>query len=272
MSPLCAKARSRLRYVVRLVRVRDWWDKLLHLAGAAFLLWNCSGRTGVDMRGFAAYMVGVLCLLMGGYTINDAADFPQETAFSHEKREQLPRRIHSLMVALAGLVTGILLLLAATSETLPRLIAFVTVLFGVEYSLLPIRFKERGVWGVIVGATTQKPALFLVFAAMLGAWNWLSAVLTVWLFCGGILGILGHQTLDYHNDLVAGVRTFVSRRGPRLALRLCVGCAAGIGMTVLAPLVFAPITEALPIVGVLAALSSVYAGKGLRAMQRILTS
>jgi len=258
-----------LRYVVRLVRVRDWWDKILYVAGAAFLLWNGSGRVGVDAHAFALYVAGVLCLLIGGYTINDVADFPQDTRVPREDIGPTPRRHHSLVVALAGLVVGMTLLLAATREPLPRAIAVVNLLIGVEYSLPPMRFKERGVWGVIVGAWTQKPGLFLVSAAMLGVWNWLCVLLTVWLFCGGALAMLGHQILDHRNDLAAGVRTFVTRRGPKLALRLCFVCACVIGMTVLAPFAFAPAAEALPMVGMLAALSSVYAGKGLRALRKL---
>lgn len=260
---------SLLRYSVRLSRLREWWEKLLHVAGSAFLLWVYSGRGGIDAWGFALYVGGVLCLLLGGYAINDTADFSKDRLSGRDDGGPIPLRKHSLIVALTALPAGILLLLAATSELLPRMIAAVTLLIGVEYSLRPLRFKERGIWGVITGAATQRPALFAIFAAMLGVWNWLGTVLAVWLFCGGMLGMLGHQILDCHNDRTCGVRTFVALHGPRSALRLCMAFAAAIGLTVIAPLAFVPAAEALPVVVLLASLSSVYVGKGLRAWGNI---
>ena len=255
-----------LRYSIRLVRIQEWWDKLLHLAGSAFLLWFYSGRIGLDMTGFMAYLAAVACLLMGGYTVNDAADFPQDTVAG---RENMPQRKHSFTVSLAALTTGLILICAITNEMLPRVITAVTILIGIEYSLPPMRFKTRGIWGLIIGSVTQKPAIFLIFVAIISVWNWLSAVLTVWLFCGGMLGMLGHQILDYHNDVTSGVRTFVVRHGPRLALMLSMVCATLIIMTIMAPLIFVPFSEALPVMSLLAAFSSVYLGKGLRSIRKI---
>jgi len=258
-----------LRYSVRLARFREWWEKLLHVAGSAFLLWVYSGRRGIDVCGFSLYVVGVLCLLLGGYAINDAADFSKDRLSGRDDGGLIPCRKHSLIVALMALLAGILLLFAATSELLPRMITIVTLLIGIEYSLRPLRFKERGVWGVITGAAMQRPALFVIFAAMLGVWNWLGTVLVVWLFCGGVLGMLGHQILDCQNDRTCGVHTFVTLHGSRLALRLCMVFAMAVALTVIAPLAFVPVAEALPAVVLLAALSSVYVGKGLRAGGRI---
>ena len=255
-----------LRYSIRLVRIQEWWDKLLHLAGSAFLLWFSTGSIGVDMAGFIAYVAAVICLLMGGYTINDAADLPQDTAAG---RENMPQRKHSVTVSIVTLAAGLILIYAITNAVLPRVIAAVTILIGIEYSLPPIRFKKRGIWGVIVGSVTQKPAIFMIFVAIINAWNWLSAVLMIWLFCGGMLGMVGHQILDYHNDLASGMRTFVVRHGPRLALMLSIVCALLIIMTIMAPLIFVPFTEALPVMCLLAALSSVYLGKGLRSLRKI---
>ena len=255
-----------LQYSIRLVRVQNWWDKLLHLAGSAFLLWIYSGRIRVDVIGFFVYLAAVVCLLMGGYTMNDAADLPQDTAVG---RRNMPQRMHSFIISLAALMTSLILICAITSEMLPGVITVATILIGVEYSLPPMRFKERGIWGVIVGSATQKPAIFLIFVTIICVWNWLSAVLTVWLFCGGMLGMLGHQILDYHNDLTSGVRTFVVRHGPRLAMLLSMVCATLIIMTIMAPLVFVPFTEALPVMCLLAAFSSVYVVKGLRSIRKI---
>ena len=255
-----------MRDWLRLSRVRGWWDNFLHLTGAAYLLWYHSARTGVDVYGFAAYLGGVLCLLIGGYTLNDITDFGQDTALSRDSKAS-PRPRHSLIIAVTALVVGAILMLVATRKALALGIVAATLLTGMAYSLRPIRFKERGVWGVILGAAPQKPALFLVFAAMLSAWNWLTAVLAVWLLCGSLLGVLGHQIIDYPDDLAVGVRTFTARHGTRLSFRLCVACAAVIGIMVLVPFAFVPVSQAVGIAGLLAGLSLVYVAKGVRAVR-----
>ncbi len=257
---------SGLQHSIRLVRLRNWWEKFLHIGGSAFLLWKYSDRIHPDEAGFVLYLAAVFCLLTGGYTMNDVADSSKDKAVG---RKNMPQRKHSLIVSLAALMTSLILICAITSQLLPLLIAAVTILVGVEYSLPPMRFKERGVWGIIVGSVTQKPAILMIFIAILGVWNWLGAVLTVWLFCGGMLGMLGHQILDYHNDLISGVRTFVVQHGPRLAILLSIICVTLILMTILAPFVFVPFTEALPVMCLLAVFSSVYLVKGLRSIRKI---
>ncbi|MFC1512367.1 UbiA family prenyltransferase [Candidatus Latescibacterota bacterium] len=257
-----------VRYFVRLSRVRGWWDNLLHLTGTAYLLWDYLDQASIGAGGFAAYMGFVLCLLTGAYALNDVCDFSKDSVLYRDGRNQ-PHRKHSLIYALTMLVMGMILLPVATRKTLALGIGVVTLLMGIAYSLPPMRLKERGGWGVTGGAAAQRPVHFLVFAAILGAWNWFTIVLTAWLFFGSLLSMLGHQILDYNNDLAAGVRTFTADHGIQLSLRLCMVCAAGIGMMVLAPVAFAPITEAIPVVGLLAALSLVYAGKGVHAMRII---
>ena len=81
--------------------------------------------------------------------------------------------------------------------------------------------------------------------------------------------MLGHQILDYQNDLKSGVRTFVALYGPRPALLFSIICVTLIIITVIAPLVFVPFKDALPIMCLLAVFSSVYLFKGLRSMKKI---
>ena len=257
MSPM-----TRWSYFIRLTRITEWADKFVHLLGVAFILWIHTEPSTVGIRALTVYLSGVFFLLLGGYAINDVADFRQDAEVPPGNRRPMTRHAHSMMVAWSALAVGTFLVLAASSLYLPRVLAILTIVLGIEYSMPPIRFKERGIWGVIVGSATQKPALFLVFAAMLGAWNWLSAILTAWLFLGSLVGLLGHQILDARNDEATGVRTFVTRAGARPSLWLCGVCAAGVALTVFAPFAFTSFAEAWPVVAALAALSSVYAFKG----------
>jgi len=260
------KTHKNLQYSIRLLRLRDWWDKWLHLAGAAFLFWIDSGRIGITEGKFIAYIAAVIFLLIGGYAMNAAADFPQDRGAG---RTDPPQQKHSLILSIVSLVIGLILILIITNEALPLMITAATILLGLEYSLLPMRFKERGIWGPITGSVIQKPALFLIFIAILSVWNWLSLILLAWLFFSSMLGMLGHQVLDYKNDLKTGVHTFAVRYSPRLALILSIVFAALISMTIMVPLIFYSFLKALTIMCLLVVCSSVYAIKGLKSIKKI---
>jgi 4-hydroxybenzoate polyprenyltransferase len=252
------------------MRITEWADKFVHLAGAALLLWLHEGARAIGPGRVGAYLLGVFCLLLGGYALNDVADFAQDAQVPPGgRRRPLTRRAHSLAVAGGGLVLGLFLLLAAAQQPWPRVVALLTVLLGIEYSLPPLRLKERGGWGVLAGAVAQKPALFLVLVLMLDAWNGLGAVLLAWLLFGSLVGLLGHQVLDARNDTAVGVHTFAARRGAHRALGLCVACAGGVGLTVLAPFALSPAAEAWRVALPLAALSVVYPLKSVQALRRL---
>jgi 4-hydroxybenzoate polyprenyltransferase len=258
-----------LHYGARLLRLRDLWDKLLHIGACSVLLWAVpvTARSGVSA--LAIYLAAVLFLLIGGYALNDVADFRQDRLAGADPRGPGPRRSHSLAASIATLSLGMILIMAAADRVLPRAVAAGSILLGVEYSLPPLRFKERGIWGVVVGALTQRPALFLVWAATLDAWDRLVIVLTFWLFFVGMIGMLGHQVLDRGHDKDGRVRTFVFRQGPRPALRLGAACAVAAGIATVAPLILMPFARAWPVAAALAAMSGISIWKGLKASQKI---
>ena len=258
-----------LRYGARLLRLRDLWDKLLHIGACSVLLWAGSGPTRANLPALALYLAAVLFLLIGGYALNDAADYRQDRLAGADPRGPGPRRGHSLAVSLAALSAGTILILMAAGSVVSRTVAAGSILLGVEYSLPPLRFKERGIWGVVVGASAQRPALFLVWAAALGARAGVVLVLAIWLFFVGLTGMLGHQVLDRGRDRAGRVRTFVFRKGPRAALRLGAASAAAAGVATVAPLALMPFAKAWPVTAVLLAMSAVSAGKALKAFRKI---
>jgi 4-hydroxybenzoate polyprenyltransferase len=258
-----------LRRGARLLRLRDMWDKSLHIGACSALLWARSGPARADVSTLALYLAAVLFLLVGGYALNDVADFRQDRLAGADPRGPGPRRSHSLALSLAALSAGTILIMTAAGGVIPRVVAAGSILFGVEYSLPPLRFKERGIWGIVVGASAQRPALFFVWAAALGEWDGLVFVLAIWLFVVGLTGMLGHQVLDRGRDRAGRVRTFVLRKGPRPALWLGAACAAAAGVATVAPLALMPLAEAWPVTVVLLAMSAVPGGKALRAFRKV---
>lgn len=258
-----------LRYGSRLLRLREFWDKLLHIGACAVLLRVRPGPAAADAPGMVLYLAGVFFLLIGGYAVNDVADFRQDRLAGGKPGASAPRREHSLAASIAALSLGAILIMTAAGGVLPRAVAAGSILLGVEYSLPPLRFKERGIWGVVIGALTQRPALFLVWAATLDAWDRIVVVLTLWLFFVGMIGMLGHQVVDRGRDKAGRVGTFVFRQGPRPALRLGAACAIAAGLATVAPLIVMPFAKAWPYAATLAAMSGVSIGKGMKAFRKI---
>jgi 4-hydroxybenzoate polyprenyltransferase len=257
-----------LRYLIRLWRMGELWDKLLLVSGCAGLLLIHSGMDKASVSEWAFYVAAVLFLLIGGYTINAVADFAQDSRSGKNAIEPAPRWSHSLASGVAAITIGMFLIGKATHGVLPLAIAGGTVLLGVEYSLPPIRFKESGIWGIVIGALTQRPMIFLIWTAALDAWNTYTLVLACWLFSGGMAGMLGHQVLDRSYDQAGRVRSFVLQKGLRLTSRLGVACGIVMALATLAPFAMMPKRQALLHAGVLAAMLSVYTGKGLRLLRQ----
>lgn len=260
-----------LRYLFRLWGIRELWDKILQVSGCAGLLLIRSGSVKAGISEWLFYTAAVSFLLIGGYTINAAADFAQDSLSGKSSIEPAPRRSHSLASGIAGVAIGMLLMLKATHEVLPLAVAVGTIFLGVEYSLPPIRFKERGIWGVVIGALTQRPMMFLVWAAALDVWNGYALTLACWLFSGGIAGMLGHQALDRDYDSTGGVRSFVLQKGLRVTSRLAAASGIVMALATLAPFAFMPMGQALLHAGVLAAMLSIRAGKGIRLLRQTRT-
>ena len=126
------KSEHGLQYMIRLIGIRQWWEKLVHLSGSALLLWVSSDRNGIDLYGIIIYSAAAGFLLMGGYTINDAVDHPTDVAVG---RQNLPKQGHSLFFALASLATGLVLMFTIAGEFLPRVITVTTILIGNDLSM-----------------------------------------------------------------------------------------------------------------------------------------
>ena len=253
-----------LRYPILLWRIRELWDKLLLVSGCAGLLLVYSGWSRARLAEWAVYVAAVLFLLIGGYAINNVGDFEQDLLSGKKAVKPTPPRSHSLGSGMAAIAIGVWLIVKATQGALPLAIAAATVFLGVEYSLPPMRFKEKGIWGIVVGALTQRPMIFLIWAAALGAWNTYTLVLACWLFSGGMAGMLGHQVLDQDFDRTGRVQSCVLQKGVRFARRLGTACAIVLALATLAPFAVMPGPQALYHVAALAAMLSVYAGKVLK--------
>ena len=104
------------RYIIRLLRVKEWWDKFLHLAGSAILIGLFSDRINIESGRLIGYLVAAICLLIGGYSINDVADFAQDTAAG---RKRMLKREHSLILSIVSLVISLIIIYSISINMMP---------------------------------------------------------------------------------------------------------------------------------------------------------
>jgi 4-hydroxybenzoate polyprenyltransferase len=117
--------------------------------------------------------------------------------------------IISILLIMAGLTTVIL-----ASGSIKVILSYTaTILLGLFYSLRPVRFKERGIWGLFVYALAATIIYVLV------PWTWFdsSLILLIFLFSTVMsdkwVQLNFHQIVDYHADLKNGTQTFAVRVG-----------------------------------------------------------
>ena len=163
---------------------------------------------------WALLVLGLYMLFLGsyGYTLNSYCDRAQDAKVG--KHSEIlyfsDRQLLIILLALALFSLGIPLYFADLKIRLLGLVTFFLVTF---YSAKPVRFKERGLWGISVATLTQRPLPFLLFAFLVPCDAKLAWFLFGWLCFIGLVMIVSHQIVDFENDKKARVYTWAVKVG-----------------------------------------------------------
>lgn len=151
------------------------------------------------------------------FLTNDFFDIDQDIKSGKKKEVQHFDKPDLILIIIALLFFGSLsAALAWKQATLTSTLIFISCyFFAFFYSAPPIRFKERGLWGIVVGSLVLRPAcLALLFAGFqIGAFIFDLLLMLVWLEILGLRRIMNHQIEDYQRDIRGGVKTFTTRVG-----------------------------------------------------------
>jgi 4-hydroxybenzoate polyprenyltransferase len=203
---------EKLKKALKLVRLYEWMEKLQMDFVAAFILLIAMPHPWRFL--WALLVLGLYMLFLGsyGYTLNSYCDREQDLKV--EKHPEMSyfsdRQVLIILLFLALFSLGIPLYFADIEIRILGLAAFFLVTF---YSWKPIRFKERGLWGLSAATLTQRPLPFLLFAFLVPCDIKLAWFLFGWLCFIGILMIVAHQIFDFDNDKKAAVYTWAVRAG-----------------------------------------------------------
>jgi len=210
----------------RIFRVPEWFGSKLPLQIAVFLL--LAFNVGYDARtiaiNFVLFIVYSVTYFSISYLANDLSDIEDDKKAG--KRNAF-RDTNISVGIVAFIVTTFLHFTSVVLISLTwQFIVFSVIgyLFGIFYSFKPLRFKERGVVGLVVASFFQRNLQLLVIPFMFEV-DWLPFVLiNIASFVYGIRFILIHQYMDYENDKVSGTKTFVgkAKKITKLIIYICV--------------------------------------------------
>ena len=205
-----------------LFRVGEWYDSKVPMLMLPVLY-----ATIASQEIYAADKLKMVLLLIVfdsvflafGYLINDYADMEVDQKAGKKKiMHRLPKHVPFLLVV-GSVVLGCLPVLLVSHGWKTILVLAVIYFFGGSYSAPPLRFKERGVLGLLVSSTAQRCFPLLMIPVLLDMPVDKGYVLWMLLsFCVGIRYILVHQYIDAENDRRAGVETFALEHQSQVAV------------------------------------------------------
>jgi len=174
-------------------------------------------------------LFAVLTKGLSSILINDLTDREIDRRAGKERWITSLPLLVGIMIPVILLASGFLALIKAGGN-LPVLASFTaTALLGILYSLRPVRFKERGVWGILAYSLSAAILHALVPWALFRPALWLLPFLFSVVLAEKLVQILFHQIVDFDSDSADKVRSFAvvagrgkAERGLRLVLNIAV--------------------------------------------------
>ena len=222
-----AEIKNKFQFLVAALRIKEWWNYKIQLllAGA---YWGISMNKIYFKLAFAdlfllvVWLFGVFSL---GYFINNIYDSRQDIVAGKNNLTTVisPKSKIIITIFLMILVFGPWFFIHSNYILLTLVI--IHFILAILYSMPPIRFKEKGILGIIDCALIEisLPLLIIIFSfSALSNFVDISSIvilIAVWSFFFGARNILFHQIDDYKNDTISGVKTFVVRHGLNFSVK-----------------------------------------------------
>lgn len=214
--------------VQQIGRFDQWWlYKIPMLLSVALLSLT---QSNLALKATSVILSSILLLLVVGgvyaYILNDASDIEEDMASKKPNFFIGKSVILPWILALSCYSISLLIMLF---WRLPwPLIALHTINYAVfiAYSLKPLRGKERGYTGIVLGGLGDAclPSLFVLgfcaYALQISFTLETYVALGLWSLAIGIKYMTWHQLLDKDRDLKNGISTFVSQQGSSTASTL----------------------------------------------------
>ena len=243
---ILVKSDGTMKYISKIIRMPEWYDSKVPLAFSVmlfFLIIYSQEDAAKTVLNLFLYFVFLFSYLAFNYLLNDYIDMEVDRKAGKDKLiTKIPKsRVMCIMIFL--LITGFLPLNIINGfDYKMAFVLIINYLFGASYHVKPLRFKERGLLGLIVSSAAQRCTPLLVIPLLCNisihffiGWIMLS-------FLNGLRYILIHQYKDYNADLQSGVKTFAikHRKGKilEIGVYLCFAVELITAFYLLLPLIF----------------------------------
>lgn len=213
--------KTAISFFIDFTRFGSWLNTIESNLIASFLLLLLEPFKQSNFVYLLFFIITQFFLLAYTFIVNDFGDKNIDITIGKNKpiHRYSKQRVALILSVFAGsslclpLIFGNLLV-KATSIVALTLLTF--------YSVKPIRFKERGILGIIVADGAQRSLLFLIFALFISAKLLPTIFFFCWLFIIGFQDELGHQLRDIKNDEKAGVSTWARKIGYNLGEKILI--------------------------------------------------
>lgn len=207
-----------MKKIISYLRINEWLaSKVTMMLGvfSYFLYMNeISGLSA--LIGIEVYFLYVAAFLAISYIANDYSDIEVDKKAGKEKViSKLKTWQIWLSFVLIFIVGNLPLLAYCDNKIFAGILMVVTYILGLSYSTLGIRFKEKGIWGLIECSFAQKCAPLVVICVLIPFNKTQLIMLVGWMivsFLDGLRYIIIHQVVDLENDLKSGVVTYVMQK------------------------------------------------------------
>lgn len=156
---------------------------------------------------------------MYGFLINDFFDQSYDiTAGKKRAVQELPKIIFVGIIISVVFISALHLLYLKKSSYI--VIYVFSYILATLYSIPMIRFKEKGLVGIIINALIEKMLPVLAIFVFFNHFGMDTFVFLITSFLLQVVDITTHQIHDYENDIKTGIRTFVVDIGIDKALKI----------------------------------------------------
>ncbi len=207
-----------MKQVISYLRIKEWLaSKVVFMFGILLLFYYCiSANFDEVLLKTVAYFLYVSMFLAISYVVNDFADMEIDKMAGKKKViTNMPKWLIWSSLIVMAVIGNTLVLICADDKLLCVVFIILIYFLGLAYSTLGIRFKERGIWGLIECSFAQRCMPLLMILVLVKLDITMILMLVGWIvlsFIDGLRYIIIHQVNDLKNDVVAGVNTYVNNK------------------------------------------------------------
>ena len=151
---------GKMKSISKLLRIPEWYDSKVPLAFSVmlfFFIMYPQENTARAVLNLLLYFGFLFSYLAFNYLLNDYIDMEVDRKAGKDKLITKIPKSQVICIMLFLLLTGFLPLCFSTGfEYKMAIILIINYLFGASYHVKPLRFKERGLWGLIVSSAAQR--------------------------------------------------------------------------------------------------------------------